>query len=120
MKFAGNFPFLFMCETYRLFPWLIHRVVHKIPVSKVIDPLLEIDRNPQKLEVFLTSCQPTLTIANIKTFLPCTINIDPYLRKLIRGTALWDFICNVQSVVTTLPGGSVIKYKIKLNKIYDK
>lgn len=67
----------------------IFRIADKLPVSKEVEPLLEIDRNPRKLEAFLSSKSSSkshmLTIADLKKFLPCTINLDPYLRKLIRG-----------------------------------
>ena len=56
-----------------------------MPSSKDIDPLLEIDRNPRKLEVFLGNYSPILNIGDLRKFLMCTINVDPYLRKLIRG-----------------------------------
>ncbi|XP_061165393.1 kinase D-interacting substrate of 220 kDa-like isoform X1 [Saccostrea echinata] len=66
---------------------LYEKVEDKIPVSKEIDPLLEIDRNPRKMEAFLSSKLSNNTLLNVKDlrkFLPCTINLDPYLRKLIR------------------------------------
>ena len=58
-----------------------------MPTSREIEPLLEIDRNTRKLEVFLAHHTPVLTIADMKRFMPCTINVDPYLRKLIKGQA---------------------------------
>ena len=61
------------------------RVSASIPVSKEIDPLLEIDRNVRKLEIFLANHKPPLSVGDLRKFLPCTINVDPYLRKLIRG-----------------------------------
>ena len=54
-------------------------------MSKDVDPLLEIDRNPRKLELFLSNYSPSLTVGDLRKFLHCTINVDPYLRKLIRG-----------------------------------
>lgn len=63
-------------------------IAPSIPSSKEQDPLLEIDRNVRKLEASLTSKSgnfPLLNVADLKKFLPCTINLDPYLRKLIRG-----------------------------------
>lgn len=56
-----------------------------MPPSKDVDPLLEIDRNARKLEVFLANHTPGLNVGDLRKFLPCTINVDPYLRKLIRG-----------------------------------
>ncbi len=29
--------------------------------------------------------EPVLNVADLKQFLPCTCNLDPYLNKLIRG-----------------------------------
>ncbi|CAG2197132.1 ARMS [Mytilus edulis] len=69
---------------------IYQKIADKLPISKEVEPLLEIDRNPRKLEAFLSSKSSSsksqmLTIADLKKFLPCTINLDPYLRKLIRG-----------------------------------
>ena len=69
-----------------LFP--VYRVLPRIPVTKESEPLLEIDRNARKLEAFLSGQSgnlPRLNVADLRKFLPCTINLDPYLRKLIRG-----------------------------------
>ncbi|XP_076071135.1 kinase D-interacting substrate of 220 kDa-like [Mytilus galloprovincialis] len=68
---------------------IYQKIADKLPISKEVEPLLEIDRNPRKLEAFLSSKSSSsksqmLTIADLKKFLPCTINLDPYLRKLIR------------------------------------
>lgn len=66
---------------------LYKRVLPDIPINKDAEPLLEIDRNERKLEAFLASKTgnfPILNVADLKKFLPCTINLDPYLRKLIR------------------------------------
>ncbi|CAC5368968.1 KIDINS220 [Mytilus coruscus] len=68
---------------------IYQKIADKLPISKEVEPLLEIDRNPRKLEAFLSSKLSSskshmLTIADLKKFLPCTINLDPYLRKLIR------------------------------------
>ena len=60
-------------------------------MTKESEPLLEIDRNARKLEAFLSSQSaslPRLNVADLRKFLPCTINLDPYLRKLIRGLLL--------------------------------
>ncbi|XP_033742353.1 LOW QUALITY PROTEIN: kinase D-interacting substrate of 220 kDa B-like [Pecten maximus] len=63
------------------------RVVDSMPSSRDIEPLLEIDRNVRKLETFLRTgsrSSPILNVGDLKKFLPCAINLDPYLRKLIR------------------------------------
>ncbi|KAK6976674.1 kinase D-interacting substrate of 220 kDa, partial [Biomphalaria glabrata] len=68
---------------------LYKKINPNIPSTKEQDPLLEIDRNVRKLEASLTSKSgnfPLLNVADLKKFLPCTINLDPYLRKLIRET----------------------------------
>lgn len=70
----------------------VDRVSQRIPSSKDVDPLVEIDRNVRKLEVFLTNSAPPMTVADMKRFLPCTINVDPYLRKLIRGKNTISFV----------------------------
>lgn len=75
----------------------MHRIANKLPVSKEVEPLLEIDRNPRKLEAFLSNKSSSsksnmLTIADLKKFLPCTINLDPYLRKLIRGKTNYYYV----------------------------
>ncbi|XP_060080906.1 kinase D-interacting substrate of 220 kDa-like [Ylistrum balloti] len=66
---------------------LYERVVDSMPSSRDIEPLLEIDRNARKLETFLRTgsrSSPILNVGDLKKFLPCAINLDPYLRKLIR------------------------------------
>ncbi|KAK7097954.1 kinase D-interacting substrate of 220 kDa B-like [Littorina saxatilis] len=68
---------------------LYQRVLPRIPMTKESEPLLEIDRNARKLEAFLSSQSaslPRLNVGDLRKFLPCTINLDPYLRKLIRET----------------------------------
>ncbi|KAK3100286.1 hypothetical protein FSP39_017608 [Pinctada imbricata] len=69
-----------LCSIYQ-------KIESKIPVSKEVEPLLEIDRNVRKLEASLASksgSNTMLNVADLKKFLPCTINLDPYFRKLIR------------------------------------
>ena len=66
----------------------VYRGLPRIPVTKESEPLLEIDRNARKLEAFLSGQSanlPRLNVGDLRKFLPCTINLDPYLRKLIRG-----------------------------------
>ena len=55
-----------------------------IPTQKEIEPLIEYDRDRKKLDVFLSLHKKTLTIADIKVYMPFTINLDPYLRKVIK------------------------------------
>jgi len=42
------------------------------------------DRDHQKLEIFLKLHSKTLTVRVLKIFLPFTINLDPYIKKLIK------------------------------------
>ena len=55
-----------------------------IPTQKEIEPLIEYDRDRKKLDVFLSLHKKTLTVADIKVYIPFTINLDPYLRKVIK------------------------------------
>ena len=49
------------------------------------EPLVDIDRNEKKFIVFLKSHVPKLNVDDIKKFMPATINLDPFLRKIIKG-----------------------------------
>lgn len=51
---------------------------------KEVQPLLEIDRDERKLDVFLTFHRSSLLISDMKIFLPFTINLDPYIKKKIK------------------------------------
>nr|XP_032817411.1 kinase D-interacting substrate of 220 kDa isoform X1 [Petromyzon marinus]XP_032817415.1 kinase D-interacting substrate of 220 kDa isoform X1 [Petromyzon marinus] len=55
----------------------------KIPQSKDVEPLLEIDGDARSFEVFLTSRTPTLTVCDVRTFMACTVNLDPKIREII-------------------------------------
>ncbi|KAM3718098.1 Kinase D-interacting substrate of [Dirofilaria immitis] len=52
------------------------------------DPLIDLDRNPDNFESFLEQASmigpEQLTVGHVRRFVPCTSNLDPYLRKLIR------------------------------------
>ena len=61
----------------------------KLFVPTANDPLLELDRNGRKFELCLERGEPVLNVTDLKQFLPCTCNLDPYLNKLIRGTSFW-------------------------------
>ncbi len=54
-------------------------------ISITNDPLLELDRNGRKFELCMEQSEPVLNVTDLKQFLPCTCNLDPYLNKLIRG-----------------------------------
>ncbi|KAK5879551.1 hypothetical protein CesoFtcFv8_022654 [Champsocephalus esox] len=62
---------------------IYERVSRNIPTTKDVEPLLEIDGDVRSFEVFLSSRTPVLTARDIRTFLPCTVNLDPKLREII-------------------------------------
>lgn len=49
---------------------------------------MEIDGDVRSFEVFLSSRTPVLAVRDIRTFLPCTVNLDPKLREIIAGKYL--------------------------------
>ncbi|KAI4495270.1 hypothetical protein M0804_001471 [Polistes exclamans] len=63
---------------------LYDKVRPQIPVLKDAQPLLEMDRDERKLDVFLTFHRSSLHISDMKIFLPFTINLDPYIKKKIK------------------------------------
>ncbi|KAL3984752.1 KAP P-loop domain family protein [Acanthocheilonema viteae] len=64
---------------------LYYHLKQQIPKK---DPLIDLDRNPDNFESFLEQACMTgpeqLTVGHVRRFVPCTSNLDPYLRKLIR------------------------------------
>uniref|UniRef100_UPI00358F82F8 kinase D-interacting substrate of 220 kDa isoform X3 n=1 Tax=Myxine glutinosa TaxID=7769 RepID=UPI00358F82F8 len=62
---------------------IYERIAKKIPVSKDVEPMLEIDGDVRAFEIFLSSRSPMLTLHDIRTVLPCTINLDPKIREII-------------------------------------
>ncbi|XP_020296518.1 kinase D-interacting substrate of 220 kDa isoform X3 [Pseudomyrmex gracilis] len=63
---------------------LYDKVRPQIPVLKEVQPLLELDRDERKLDVFLTFHRSSLLVSDMKIFLPFTINLDPYIKKKIK------------------------------------
>nr|XP_012226801.1 PREDICTED: kinase D-interacting substrate of 220 kDa isoform X4 [Linepithema humile] len=63
---------------------LYDKVRPQIPVLKEVQPLLEMDRDERKLDVFLTFHRSSLHVSDMKIFLPFTINLDPYIKKKIK------------------------------------
>ncbi|XP_036191306.1 kinase D-interacting substrate of 220 kDa isoform X2 [Myotis myotis] len=62
---------------------IYERISKNIPTTKDVEPLLEIDGDIRNFEVFLASRTPVLVARDVKTFLPCTVNLDPKLREII-------------------------------------
>ncbi|KAF0313999.1 Kinase D-interacting substrate B [Amphibalanus amphitrite] len=63
---------------------LYTRIRVHIPSSREADPLSEYDRDEKKLDVFLSFHKHTLTLADMKVFLPFTINLDPFIKKVVK------------------------------------
>lgn len=61
------------------------RIRPSIPTLKDTEPLLELDRDERKFDIFLTFHRSSLLVSDLKIFLPFTINLDPYLKKVIKG-----------------------------------
>ncbi|XP_074651491.1 uncharacterized protein LOC141906167 isoform X2 [Tubulanus polymorphus] len=79
---------------------IYEKVLPRVPVSREQEPLLEIDRNARKLEALLSGMSPMLNVSDLKKFLPCSINMDPFLRKIIR-----DYMKNFDSqLLEPVPG----------------
>ncbi|XP_062894098.1 kinase D-interacting substrate of 220 kDa B isoform X1 [Mobula hypostoma] len=62
---------------------IYERISKNIPTTKDVEPLLEIDSDIRSFEIFLSSRMPILSARDVKTFLPCTVNLDPKLREII-------------------------------------
>lgn len=45
---------------------------------------MDLDRDERKLEAFLQLHKHDLLVADLRIFLPFTINLDPYLRKVLK------------------------------------
>lgn len=81
---------------------LYDRIRASIPNSREVEPLLELDRGDErKFDVFLSYHRSTLQVADLKVFLPFTINLDPYLRKVIK-----EECCQQELIDTTFLGGN--------------
>ncbi|KAL7648710.1 UNVERIFIED_CONTAM: hypothetical protein RMT77_000617 [Armadillidium vulgare] len=63
---------------------LFEKLKDQIPVSKEMEPLLEMDKDERKLETFLAMHENVLHVYNLVVFLPFTINLDPYIKKKIK------------------------------------
>ncbi|CAK9304562.1 unnamed protein product [Gordionus sp. m RMFG-2023] len=55
-----------------------------IPSSREIEPFLEYDKNDVKLVYMLSGSNVKLLVADMKLFLPFSVNLDPYIKKVIR------------------------------------
>ncbi|KAK6107528.1 KAP P-loop domain family protein [Brugia pahangi] len=100
---------------------LYNHLKQQIPTK---DPLIDLDRNPDNFESFLEQASmigpEQLTVGHVRRFVPCTSNLDPYLRKLIRecriGTAqpVKSFVnrsSNLSSLILAGPAWHLFKDK---------
>ena len=62
---------------------LYQTIKHRIP-EKVDTSFNDMDRDENKLEIFLKIHKKILTVKTVMIFFPFTINLDPYLRKIIQ------------------------------------
>lgn len=60
------------------------RVRAKIPNLRESAALLDLDRDERKLDAFLQLHKGDLQVLDLRIFLPFTINLDPYLRKVLK------------------------------------
>ncbi|XP_055837815.1 kinase D-interacting substrate of 220 kDa isoform X2 [Episyrphus balteatus] len=60
------------------------KVRPKLGCLREAAPLLELDRDERKLDAFLQLHKSDLLVADLRIFLPFTINLDPYLRKVLK------------------------------------
>ncbi|XP_055387452.1 kinase D-interacting substrate of 220 kDa B isoform X3 [Condylostylus longicornis] len=60
------------------------KVRPKISCLREAAPLLELDRDERKLDAFLQLHKSDLLVSDLRIFLPFTINLDPYLRKVLK------------------------------------
>ncbi len=65
--------------------WEIYMKIRcSLPSHRDLEPLLDMDRDEKKMEAILSMKQKTLTVRDLKIFLPFGINLDPYIKKVIR------------------------------------
>nr|XP_018906405.1 PREDICTED: kinase D-interacting substrate of 220 kDa-like isoform X3 [Bemisia tabaci] len=64
---------------------LYDKVRPQIPVCKEMESLVELDRDEKKFDVFLTFHRNSLLVGDLRIFLPFTINLDPFIKKVIKG-----------------------------------
>lgn len=60
------------------------KVRPKIACLREAATLLDLDRDERKLDAFLQLHKSDLLVSDLRIFLPFTINLDPYLRKVLK------------------------------------
>ncbi|XP_053626108.1 kinase D-interacting substrate of 220 kDa B isoform X11 [Plodia interpunctella] len=84
---------------------ILEKVKPQISSIREASTLLELDRDERKLEVFLSFHRATLTAADLKVFLPFTINLDPYIKKVIKEEQLQSG-AEEEAVIGVMPWGT--------------
>ncbi|XP_013885441.1 kinase D-interacting substrate of 220 kDa B [Austrofundulus limnaeus] len=97
---------------------IYERVSKNIPTTKDVEPLLEIDGDIRSFEVFLSSRTPVLTARDIRTFLPCTVNLDPKLREIIADVRAAREQMNVGGV--TYPAVPLLEVQPRPTSVYSQ
>ncbi|XP_078683154.1 uncharacterized protein LOC144917219 isoform X3 [Branchiostoma floridae x Branchiostoma belcheri] len=81
---------------------LYDRISGKIPTSREMEPLLEIDGDVRNFELFLMNHSPLLTVSDLRTFLPSTINLDPNIKTVIAATLTERIPCAMCTMSSAL------------------
>lgn len=69
--------------------WEIYNKIRpSLPSHRDLEPLLDMDRDEKKLEAILAMKSRTMNVKVLKIFLPFAINLDPYVKKVIRDEYL--------------------------------
>ncbi|XP_077502439.1 ankyrin repeat-rich membrane spanning [Amblyomma americanum] len=63
---------------------IFEKIKGKVPTGKDLQPLYDVDHDVRKFEIFLSFHSASLLISDLKIFVPFTINLDPYIRRVIQ------------------------------------
>ena len=58
------------------------RIRNQVNITKDMNPVLDMDKEEKKFEIFLSMHKSSLHVSDLKVFLPFTINLDPFIRKV--------------------------------------
>lgn len=63
---------------------IFEKIKGKVPTGKELQQLCDVDHDVRKFEIFLSFHSASLLISDLKIFVPFTINLDPYIRRVIQ------------------------------------
>lgn len=63
---------------------IFEKIKAKVPTGRDLQPLYDVDHDVRKFEVFLNFHSASLLVSDLKIFVPFTINLDPYIRRVIQ------------------------------------